>query len=292
VTASWIVTYKFSQQQIIGINYHYAKLLDGSFDEDNIRLLLIHLREFLWNPSNKSAKGLVNAKLLRELGDSVAHTVRTEGEIRDRIVELVRRYARTSDARNSERSTFVLYDLEDIVAVFREVLTDTGVLYSDQRIGEAFRRQSEDIKLCLISMLHGQIFQVHYEGLSDDFYFLNAETKESIFIRTELDLGHAGTIRELRLNALIPCDGGGTWAQCVLRHELSDPAKIDTAAYDRTASVEGYCEPVKALRRDGRLVISPIRTGVPAIEVYKILRAVSYDTRSISKRITVTPAGE
>ena len=94
------MTYKFSQQQIIGINYHYAKLLDGSFDEDNIRLLLIHLREFLRNPSNKSAKGLVNAKLLRELGDSVAHTVRTDGEIRDRIVELVRRYARTSEARN------------------------------------------------------------------------------------------------------------------------------------------------------------------------------------------------
>ena len=139
-------------------------------------------------------------------------------------------------------------------------------------------------------MLRGQIFQVYYDGLADDFHFLNAEAKEPIFIRTELDLGHAGTIRELRLNALIPCDGGGTWAQCVLRHELSDPSKIDIAAYHRTASAEGYCEPVKALRRDGRLVLTRIPVAVPAIEIDKILRAASYDTRPISKRIPLAPA--
>jgi hypothetical protein len=77
--------YKFSPQQIIGINHHYSTITKGSFNEDNVRLLLINLREFLQNSDNKNARGLVNANLLRELGDSVAHTVRTKGEIYGKI---------------------------------------------------------------------------------------------------------------------------------------------------------------------------------------------------------------
>ena len=49
--------YKFSQQQIIGINYYYSKLVDSTFDEDDVRLLLIHLREFLLNNDNVDARG-------------------------------------------------------------------------------------------------------------------------------------------------------------------------------------------------------------------------------------------
>jgi hypothetical protein len=73
------MAYKFSQQQIIGLNHHYFRIAEGSFDEDNIRLILIHLREFLQNPDNKGAKGRANATLLKELGDGIAHSVRTEG---------------------------------------------------------------------------------------------------------------------------------------------------------------------------------------------------------------------
>ena len=75
--AAWHhMKYKFSQQQIIGINYYYSKLVDSTFDEDDVRLLLIHLREFLLNNDNLDARARHNASLLMELGNSVAHTIR------------------------------------------------------------------------------------------------------------------------------------------------------------------------------------------------------------------------
>jgi hypothetical protein len=276
------MSYKFSQQQIIGINYHYAKILAGSFDEDTIRLLLIHLREFLQN--NTKAKGRVNANLLLELGDGVAHTVRNCGALHQKIINLVRRFARRGLRCHGQSLPFVLYDLDEIVSVFEKLLIDTRVVYLPESINAVFRQEAEDLKLCLISMLHGQIFNIRYEGIADDFHFLTVDHKSGISVRTELDLGHRGT-RELRLNALLPCDGGGTYAQCLLRLELSDALKIDNAAYNRTASVEGYCEPVKVLRRHGRLVITTVPIGVSAMQVYEVFRAASYDTRPLSKRI-------
>ena len=114
---------------------------------------------------------------------------------------------------------FVLYDLNEIVEAFKKLLVDTNALYSKRDINDVFWQQSEDIKTCLVSMLHGQIFDVRYDGIADDFHFLAAGDDARIFVKTELDLGHAGTIRELRLNAWIPLDGGGKYGQCILRHE-------------------------------------------------------------------------
>src|SRR5205823_11127983 len=277
-------SFRFSQQQIIGINYHYSLISDGRFDEDNVRLLLIHLREFLRSSDkdNPGALGRANAKLLREIGDGVAHTVRDEGEWWRAITKLVRRFARHSTRNRWESTSFVLYELDEILEVFQKVLTDTVVLYVPGTVASVFSREAENVKICLLSMLHGQIFRVCYDGIADDFHFVDSD---GISVRTELDLGHAGTTRELRLNARIPCDGGGTWLQCILRHELSEPSKIDDSSYQRTGSAEGYCEPIKAVRRDGHLIITTIPTGVPPIDVYKVLRTRSYDTQPISKRV-------
>jgi hypothetical protein len=284
-------SFRFSQQQIIGINYHYSLISDSRFDENNVRLLLIHLREFLRSSDkdNPGALGRANAKLLREIGDGVAHTVRDKGEWWRAITELVRRFTRRSTHNRWQGTSFVLYELDDIVEVFQKVLTDIAVLYVPGKVASVFSREAENLKICLLSMLHGQIFRVCYDGIADDFHFVDSD---GISVRTELDLGHTGSRRELRLNARIPCDGGGTWLQCILRHELSEASKIDGSSYRRTGSAEGYCEPIKALRNKGRLIITRIQTGVPAIEVYKILRAVSYDTRPISKRIILTPVSK
>lgn len=280
-------TFRFSQQQITGINYHYSLISAGAFDEDNVRLLLIYLREFLSNEDNVGALGRANAKLLLEFGDSVAHTVRLKGEWWSVISELVRQFAgqRIGNGHH-ENVPFVLYNLDDIIDVFEKVLIDTSVLYSPRTVAAVIAREAEDLKICLMSMFHGQIFRPYYDGIANDFYFVDPD---GISVRTELDLGHQGTTRELRLNALIPCDGGGTWLQCILRHELSDPSKIDNASYQRTGSPEGCCEPIRAMRRDGDLVLTTVPTGVAPIDVYKVLRARSYDTRPISRRVKLTP---
>jgi hypothetical protein len=110
-------------------------------------------------------------------------------------------------------------------------------------------------------MLNGVLFKVHYSGISNDFYVEAEAGKHFIHIRVELDLDHATSLRQLRLNAWIPRGGGGKHGQCILCCELPELEKVDIAALKRTGSNEGYCEPIKALRNSGRLIITTIPTG-------------------------------
>lgn len=279
------MAYKFSQQQITGINYYYMKIVESTFDEDDIRLLLIHLREFLRNKDNKNAQGRQNAMLLRELGDSVAHTIRDQSEIHRRIVELVKTMA-ASESVKWETIPFTLFDLDKLIEAFRNILTDTGVLYNADNVEAVFARESGDIKICLMSMLHGLLFKVKYSEIPNDFHFMGES--DCICIRTELELEYVSSLRELRLKALIPQYGGGKWAQWLLCCKLQEPDKVSKAALRRTSSNEGHCEPVKALRCEGRLMISTIPTGVSPVEIYKVFRAASYDTHPLSKGVPLT----
>lgn len=273
--------YKFSQQQIIGINYYYSKLVDSTFDEDDVRLLLIHLREFLVNDDNKSARGRHNASLLREMGDSIAHTIRgNQSEMHRRIAPLLQKPDWNS-------IPFTLFDLDEIIEAFRKILTDTGVLYDAKNVGEVFKRESGDLKICLMSMLNGMLFKVHYPGISDDFYVADEAGQDFVSVRTELDLGQVKSLHQLRLNAWIPWRGA-KYGQCVLCYELPDCEKIELAALKRTASNEGYCEPIKAMRRNGHLMLATVPTRASTVEVYKVFRASSYDTHPISKSIPLT----
>ena len=61
--------------------------------------------------------------------------------------------------------------------------------------------------------------------------------------------------------------------------------KIETKALHRTASPEGYCESVKALRKGKTLVITRIDPGVESVVVFDVLRAFSFDTDPISQGV-------
>ena len=278
--------YKFSQQQIIGINYYYSKLVDSTFDEDDVRLLLIHLREFLLNNDNLHARGRHNASLLMKLGNSVAHTIRDRYELHDRISELVQKLAIAGvDWSNIP---FALLEPHDVINALRNSLLETGVLYRPEGIEDVFERNSLDVTICLMSMLHGMLFKIEYPGLSNDFYVDDEAGKHFLHVRTELDLGHVTSLRELRLAALIPLNGGGKFGQWILCCKLSGSDKVEAAALKRTGSNEGYCEPIKALRLSGKLMITTVPTGASVLEVYKVFRASSYDTHPISKSIPLT----
>lgn len=283
--------YKFSQQQIIGINYYYAKIVDDTFDEDDVRLLLIHLREFLLNNDNVNARGRHNASLLMELGNSVAHTIRDQGEIYGGIRKLVRQFASANQGGNWVGIPFTLFDIQELIETFKTVLIDTGVLYRPGDVEKAFRCHSVNLKLCLLCMLDGMLLKICYPESTKDFFVTEMEGKHYVHIRTELALSHVTSLREIALDALIPRYGGGTFAQRILCCELSDLRRVDRAALKRTASSEGYCESVKALRCDGELVITKITPNVDPIEVYKILKASSYDTHPISQGVTLTILG-
>jgi hypothetical protein len=147
--------YKFSQQQIIGINYYYSKIAEGTFDEDDIRLLLIRLREFLRNEDNKDARSRQNAGRLMEIGDSIAHTIRDtlmrNGQIRpsiihQRLAELVQTLASADGCADWNSIPFTLFSLDEIVEVFKNTLIDTGILYDAKNVSEVFRRESGDVR--------------------------------------------------------------------------------------------------------------------------------------------------
>lgn len=278
--------YKFSQQQIVGINYYYSKFVDSTFDEDDVRLLLIHLREFLLNNDNLDARGRHNASLLMELGNSVAHTIRDKYELYERISELVRKLA--SAGADWTSIPFALLEPHEIINAFRDNLLETGVLYRPEGMEDVFERNSLDLTICLMSMLHGMLFKIEYPGMSNDFYIDDEAGKHFMHVRTELDLHHITSLRELRLEALIPLYGGGKFGQCILCCKLSSSHKVDAAALKRTGSNEGYCEPIKALRLSGKLMLTTVPTGASAVEVYNVFRASSYDTHPISKGTPLT----
>jgi hypothetical protein len=275
--------YKFSQQQILGINYYYSKLVDNTFDEDDVRLLLIHLREFLLNNDNLDARGRHNAGLLLEFGNSAVHTIRDRYELYERISELVQKLARAGADWSS--IPFALLEPHEIIFALRDSLLETGVLYRPEGIEDVFERNSFDLTMCLTSMLHGMLFKIKYPGISNDFYVVDEAGEHFLHVRTELDLSD---VTSLRLAALIPRYGGGTLGQWVLCCKLSGSDKVQAAALKRTGSSEGYCEPIKALRVSGKLMITTVPTGASALEVYKVFRASSYDTHPISKGIPLT----
>ena len=278
--------YKFSQQQIVGINYYYSKLVDSTFDEDDVRLLLIHLREFLLNNDNVDARRRHNASLLMELGNSVAHTVRDRYELHDRISKLAQRLASAGADWNS--IPFALLEPREIINAFRDSLSETAVLYRAEGLEDVFDRNSLDLMICLMSMLHGTLFKIEYPGMSKDFYVNDEAGRHFLHIRTELDLHHVTSLQELRLEALIPLYGGGKFAQCILCCKLSGSDKVEATALNRTGSNEGYCEPIKALRLSGKLMITTVSKGASPLEIYKVLRSSSYDTHPISKGVTLT----
>lgn len=278
--------YKFSQQQIVGINYYYSKIVESTFDEDDVRLLLIHLREFLLNNDNKNARSRHNASILMELGNSVAHTIRNQYELHARISELLQNLASAGADWSSIR--FALLEPREMLNAFRDNLCETGVLYRSEGIEDVFKRSGSDLMICLMSMLHGMIFKIEYPDISNDFYVEDEAGKRFVHVRTELDLDYVIPHQELRLKALIPLYGGGKFGQWILCCKLPGADRVDVAALKRTASNEGYCEPIKALRIAGKLMITTIPTGATALEIYKVFRASCYDTHPISRGTPLT----
>jgi hypothetical protein len=114
--------YRFSYQQIAGINYYFSTIADSTFGEDEIRLLLIHLREFLLNQDN-DVISTPNTGILREIGHSIAHTVRDRGVICDRITELVQKLGNANRNLRWAEVAFELFNADKILDGLRNVLT-------------------------------------------------------------------------------------------------------------------------------------------------------------------------
>ncbi len=279
------MSHKFSQQQIISINYYYSKIVEGTFDEDDVRLLLIALREFIRNTDNKLMPKHQGAMLLCDIGDSLAHTIRNQSELHRRIRDLVMKMAAPGMDKWREL-TFSLLDFADLLSALANILREANVLYNINNVESIFARNSEDLRICLVSMLHGLLFKIKYPGLPSDFYL--GSDAECVYVKTEVDLSHVTSIRQLRLNASIPVHAGGWWQQCVLCCELEHPEKVSPSALNRTGSKEGYLEPVKALRREGRLTLTTISTDVPTMDIYHKFCAASYDTHPLSKGTLLT----
>lgn len=281
------VSYKFSPQQITGINYYYSKIAAGTFDEDDVRLLLIHLREFLRNRDNKGAAGRANALFLREAGDNVAHTIRDQGLLHDRLLEFLPDIA--GPARALGRVPHPLFDLNKLVDALKDALEDCGVLYAPTALREVIARESLDIKICLISLLNGMVLRFEYPTIRDDFVFFSPEAKPVVYIRTEVDPSEG--IRELRLNAALPYTGG-KFNACVVFCVVEDKSKIEQAVMNRTGSADGYCEPIRTLRRNGILRLCVVPTGVSSIHLHDVRRAMAYDTNPYPKNAgLVLPPG-
>ena len=275
------MNYKFSYQQIVGINYCYSKIRDATFEEDDVRLLLIYLREFLVNNPNVISQK--NANFLRELGDSIAHTVREKGTICKRIEELLKQFVSSNPNRRYLLPPFTLFDIDDLVEALKRVLVETGVLYDANDIERIFQKYALDLKLCILCLLDGMLFKISDSGSTKHFFTKQAEGKHSIFVRTELDLKPGGGLKEIRLEALIPLRPHGIYGQAILFCPLNDQNKIEDAALKRTDSREGYCESLKALRHNGQLMIRKITPIVDCIGVSKILEKCSYDTHPIGR---------
>jgi len=277
--------YRFSQQQIIGINHYFAQIAGGVFDEDDVRLLLIHLREFLVNGDNIAIRSQGNAGILREIGHSIAHTIRDRGTIHGRIREVVRDVAAANGMSKLTQTKFALFDADKIIDGLKNVLLSSGVIYDSSTIEPAFQTRSQDLKVCLISMLHGLIFKVSYPESRTHFYVFHRTSEHIVYIRTELDLSNVHSLHELRVNARIPIYGGAIFSQCVILCDGLGAGKVDTEAFNRTGSREGYLEAVKALRKNGQLVITKVEPGVDSTEILKVFRSCSYDTEPISRGV-------
>jgi hypothetical protein len=277
--------YRFSQQQIIGINHYFGKIADAAFDEDDVRLLLIHLREFLRNGDNISVKSQGNSEILREIGDSIAHTIRDRGEVYSRIRDVVRKLAAADGMTKLTQTEFTLLDADTIIEGLKSVLLNTGVIYDPSKIEPTFHSQSQDLKICLVSMLHGLTFKVSYPESRRDFYVFHRTAQHVVHVRTELDLSNAGSLNQLRVNARVPVYGGLVYSQCIMMCDELNSEKVDAAALHRTGSREGYLEAVKALRKDGRLVIQRMDEGIGSTAILAVFRRCSYDTEPISRGV-------
>ena len=286
----------FSQQQIHGINYFYSKLREDSFDEDDVRLLLIHLREFLNARYGKKNQPPYEIALLLEAGDSVAHTVRHRGLVHARIKEILQ--AAQSEGFDLGSVPHPLFDIGAIVKALQSVVASTGIIYNPATVPETFQLRRLDLQICLMSMLNGMLFKIRYPTIRDDFYFLDTQDRHpAVHVRFELDLRNATSLREIRITALIPLYKGGNFGACVLICPVAESAKISSTALIRTGSNQGYCEPIKALRDNGQLRIIAVPQSVSSIAIYDVLRTKAYDTSPISTGIELTeirilPSGE
>ncbi len=273
--------YRFSYQQIAGINYYFSTIADSTFGEDEIRLLLIHLREFLLNEDN-DVISTPNTRILREVGHSIAHTVRDRGVICDRITELVQKLGSANRNLRWSEVAFELFNTDEILDGLRNVLTTSTIIYAPDQIEPAFESNRLDLKVCLLSMLDGLLFKVTYPGSSHDFRILQPAKDHSICVRTELDMENVPSIGELRLNAHLPIRGGGKFHQCILRCDVPKQGKVERAALERIGSLQGYCQSVKAVRRGDQLVISKIEPCGDPLLVFDVLQATTYDMNPVS----------
>jgi hypothetical protein len=278
--------YRFSYQQIAGINYYFSTIANATFGEDEIRLLLIHLREFLLNQDN-DVISTSNTEILREIGHSIAHTVRDRGVICDRITELVQKLGSANRSLRWSEVAFQLFDCDEILDGLRNVLIMTGIIYAPDQIEPAFASNRLDLKVCLLSMLDGLLFKVTYPRSSHDFRVLQAAKDHSICVRTELDGENVQSIGELRVNARLPMRGGGKFLQCILRCHVPKQGKVECDALERIGSLQGYCQSVKAVRRQGQLVMAKIEPCADALLVFDVLQAATYDTNPISLPVNV-----
>jgi len=239
-------------------------------------VLLIHLREFIRNDDNEGAADKENAPLLCEAGDSVAHTIRNKGLLHQRLMQFVPLLAGPN--RDIGAVPYPLFDLEKIVVALRTVLTDASVLYVENDIEKIFERECLDLKICLISLLNGMVFRIEYPTIRDDFFFFSNPTQSCVHIRIEMDIPF---FHELRLNAALPYEVGKLMA-CILKCAVPEMTKIE-AAMHRTHSADGYCEPIKALRRGDILTLSAVPTGASSTQLFDVRRSFAYDTNPIPK---------
>ncbi len=264
----------FSQQQIYGINYYYSRVLDGSFDEDDVRLLLIHLREFLQENYRKKKRELPEVTTLLDAGDAVAHTVRTSGLLHAKIKELVK--AAQRDDFDMTTVPHPLLDIDAIVRALELSLVRSEVIYDAETIRDTFATRSLDLQIALMSLLNGVLLKIKYDTIRDDFHFLRPEDKQdgAVYIRLDLDLDHSASLRQIRITAPIPLRlPAGNFGACILLCELPDKSRVEDSALQRTHSAHGYCEAVKALRINDRLVITAVQPSTSTMRVHTRVRS-------------------
>jgi hypothetical protein len=274
----------FSQQQISGINHYFSKIADGSFDEDDIRLLLLHLREYL-----RSRKGSTSddEKILIELGDFIAHGTRDKGMLHKRIVEVMQRF---SSPNCWDSHILSIFDSDEVISVFKKTLLSSGVLMPSTDVKAAFATHHLDLTLCLMTMLDGVIFSIPFSRHK----LVNALGQNlPINVRVEMEFAFLSSHQEVRLAALIPMmDRGGVRPQCILRCTVPNADKIHESVGKRVYSSHGYCSAIKCIRDNGELKITAINPAIKPVDFYKIVIDHGYDTHPLATNIPVTVLGQ
>lgn len=266
---------KFSEQQIIDINYRTHRIAASEFDEDDVRILLLRLREYLKSQPNASNQILV------DLGDGIAHSIRDRGPLYDRIKASIETL---QPSPGKERLTwgdlqklpFRLLDADEIVDALITALVNSDVVLLERDLKDKFEDVREQIIVAIMTILHGMTFLVR-----------SPNYEEKVTVRTELDFSyfHPGN-GDLRLAAVLPIPNGGTYEQWILNREVPESA-VDRIVPKRVDSACGHCECLRLVRSEGRLKFQRINAHIGIVQFAETLRKKSYNVdSSTAKRYT------